>query len=69
MTNNQIYDIIALSSRRKSGGKTLWSEMSYNWYVSEATEPEVWDNEYEPTERDWALWIYGSSENELEVIF
>ena len=44
----------------------MWSEMSYNWYISEDTEPEVWDNE--STERDWALWIYGSSENELEVI-
>lgn len=47
----------------------MWGEMSYNWYVSEDTEPEVWDDEYEPTERDWALWIYGNSENELEVIF
>ena len=46
----------------------MWGEMSYNWYVSEDTEPEVWDDEYEPTERDWTLWIYGSSENELEVI-
>ena len=47
----------------------MWSEMSYNWYVSEDTEPEVWDDEYAQTERDWALWIYGNSENELEVIF
>ena len=47
----------------------MWSEMSYNWYISEDTEQEVWDDEYEPTERDWALWIYGSSDSELEVIF
>ena len=47
----------------------MWGEMSYNWYVSTDTEPEVWDDEYEPTEHDWVLWIYGSSENELEVIF
>lgn len=46
----------------------MWSEMSYNWYISEDIEPEVWDDEYELTERDWVLWIYGSSENELEVI-
>ena len=43
--------------------------MSYNWYVSEDTAPAAWAAESEPTERDWALWIYGSSENELEVIY
>lgn len=43
--------------------------MSYNRYVSKDIEPDVWDDEYEPDEQDWAFWIYGSSENELEVIF
>lgn len=43
--------------------------MSYNKYRCDDTESEVWDDE--PTERDWALWIYGenNSEIELEVIF
>ena len=43
--------------------------MSYNWYTSKETEPDIWDDEYAPTEGEWALWIYGDSENELEVIF
>lgn len=45
--------------------------MSYNRYQCDDTEPEVWDDEYEPTEHDWVLWIYGenNSEIELEVIF
>lgn len=32
--------------------------MSYNQYTSREIEPEVWDDVYEPSERDWMLWIY-----------
>lgn len=42
----------------------MWGEMSYNWYVSKDTEPDVWDDEYEPDEQEWAFWIYEG----LEVI-
>ncbi len=40
--------------------------MSYNWYVLTDIEPDVWDDEYEPTERDWALWIYGENNTEID---
>lgn len=40
--------------------------MSYNWYVSTDAEPDVWDDEYKPTERDWALWIYGENNTKID---
>lgn len=36
-----------------------WEEMSYKTYIQDYghPEPEVWDNEYEPTEQEWMEWV------------
>lgn len=37
----------------------VWREMSYEVYTQTAqdTEPEVWDEIYEPTLEEWIGWI------------
>lgn len=37
----------------------LWQEMSYQVYTqtSDAPEPDVWDDIYEPTLEEWIGWI------------
>ena len=37
----------------------VWREMSYEVYTQtdQETEPEVWDEIYEPTLEEWIGWI------------
>ncbi len=37
----------------------VWREMSYEVYTQtgQKTEPEVWDEIYEPTLEEWIGWI------------
>ena len=37
----------------------MWREMSYEVYTQtgQETEPEIWDEIYEPTLEEWIGWI------------
>ena len=60
MTNCTNHSIIQLEkSPKKVGEIVVWREMSYEVYTQtdQETEPEVWDEIYEPTLEEWAKWI------------
>lgn len=60
MTNCTKHGIIKLEkSPRRVGEIMVWREMSYEVYTQtgQETEPEVWDEIYEPTLEEWIGWI------------
>ena len=60
MTNCTKSDIIKLEkSPKRVGDDMVWREMSYEVYTQtgQDTEPEVWDDIYEPTLEEWIGWI------------
>ena len=60
MTNCTKHGIIKLEkSPREVGEIMVWREMSYEVYTQtgQETEPEIWDEIYEPTLEEWIGWI------------
>lgn len=68
MTEYTKHDIINIEKFSKGEGeKMIWREMSYEVYTQtgQNTEPEVWDDIYEPSLEQWIEWIdYQSNQEE-----
>lgn len=52
-------DFVNLFKDKRGDKQVLWHEMSYQTYTenSNNTEPEVWDECYDPGPDEWLFWV------------